>query len=247
MSVNKDGDNYLLTYSSDEEIFYVEDSLGKNRQHLFVLIKNNTDAVLFVDYWRSLCSCVELKRDWNVLAAGESKLLEIIADTSGYSGRIEKMMPLKFHLEEFEQLVWEFSDFVPVRFEAGGEEKEVLSEKQKNSAKTKLKNSFNILKVKQDVESAIKNTNSQESIYFFYNTDCKECEYIKNDLLPRVLSELGLKEEKVLLVDVEKKNGYEKLFEVEKKAGSNGGVLPAFFVHGKIYYGKEALETMVNY
>lgn len=230
------GDELKITISGDNTSNIKLDKSENNKlylggfekqQRVKILLFNKLSKDVLIDDWRSPCPCLEIVKMPEKIINGKSSELVINVKPAGYSGRIVKYMPVTLLFENKTKII-----FLPIEFFAGKEQ--IIKEPKPPKAKTWILYNGGKLDDRRYGDAAA---------WLFGGRDCAQCNYLKRYVLPKLFTPTT----KLVRVNIDQRQGFMLLFNLEKKLKvEKPGQPPILFWKNKLYYGNEKIKELLK-
>ena len=82
--------------------------------------------------------------------------------------------------------------------------------------------------------------------WIFGGRNCAGCNFLKGELLPKLIEKEGLEKAVVVVVDTDVKENFMLMVELEEKLGVSGNKSPVLYWKNKMYYGNDAVRELIG-
>ena len=199
----------------------------QKKQRVKILFVNKLSKDVLIDDWRSPCPCLEIVKMPEEITNSKTSELIIEVKPAGYSGHIIKYMPVTLLFENKTKIV-----FLPIEFFAGKGQKR----KEPNAPTSKTWIFYDGGKIDDKRYKDV-------AAWLFGGRDCAQCNYLKRYVLPKLFKPTA----KLVRVNIDQRQGFMLLFNLEKKLKiEKPGQPPILFCKNKLYYGNEKIKKLLK-
>ncbi len=221
-----------LTVYASPEVLDMQTVSPDTKKTMSILLKNDSGENILIDNWRSPCVCLEFNGVIDKLAPGAEKKVSITLDGESYRGVFSKYMLIGFHNRNG-NLKKNFS--LPIKFSVSDEIATSQTIQQQDS-------SIKFVEYSGGSFENYKNT----SAWIFAGKNCPQCDILKKELLPQILDNLNITKPEIVLVNLDKKEYFLFMLELEEKFGVKGDKMPVLLWKNTLYYGNDEIKKLID-
>lgn len=199
-----------------------------------LLFKNISDEKILLEGWRSPCTCLKFSESIDELDAGKEAEITVTLDGENYRGKFSKFMYLSLS-DEKKKVKKDF--FLPFKFS-------VLSEGEKEDKPVSAP--VNALANFKEYEGGGFDKYPDAIAWIFAGKSCPGCNFLKSSLMPVLIEKEGISGAKVIIVNLDVKEYFLFMMELEDKLKTKGDKTPVLYWKGKLYYGNEAIKKLID-
>jgi hypothetical protein len=202
------------------------------RREFRVKMRNSLKADLEVGPMRSPCVCLLIEGEPEELKAGAESEFKMTLDGESYRGEFNKFMHIRLKSKNAGKDV-----FLPIKFTILGEDGEPLP-----VAKPEPEGPIKFVDYKGGGFEGHPNAKA----WIFAGKACPGCNFLKRDLLPRLLAKNGIEKAEAVFVDLDVKENFIFMSDLEERLGSKGDKTPILYWNGKFTYGNDAVKALIG-
>ena len=181
---------------------------------------------------RSPCVCIDIDGAPEKLSAGEENTFKLHLDGESYRGLFNKFMHVRLKTANYEEDI-----FLPVKFTIIDEDCSASVPQPEPIADGSIK--F------VDYKGGGLEKHSEAKAWIFAGKDCPGCNFLKRELLPKLLEKEGIEKTEAVMVDLDKKENFIFLSELEEKLNTKGDKTPVLYWKGKLIYGNQEIKKLI--
>jgi len=221
-----------LTVYASPEVLDMQTVSPDTKKTMSILLKNDSGEDILIENWRSPCVCLEFDGVIDKLSPGAEKKVSITLDGESYRGAFSKYMLIGFHNRNG-NLKKNF--FLPIKFSVSDEIATSQTIQQQDSR----------IKFVEYSGGGLENYKNA-SAWIFAGKNCPQCDILKKELLPQILDNSNIAEPEIVLVNLDKKEYFLFMLELEEKLGVKGDKTPVLLWKNKLYYGNDEIKKLID-
>jgi len=202
-----------------------------------IVVKNNSRSKIVFDEWRSPCAGIVLSKAPEALASGAAGEITLSLDPDGYSGEFEKVMNISGKAGESK----DFDLSLPIRFNVVDSvpASEIVKDKPKEIPQERMKFI--------DYAGGGLEKHPEAAAWIFAGKGCPGCNFLKHEIMPRLLDKSGIEKAEIIMVDLDVKDYFIFMAGLEEKLGAKkSDKTPILYWEGKFYYGNDAVKELID-
>jgi hypothetical protein len=198
-----------------------------------IVIRNSTKMELSMETLRSPCNCIEISGAPETLKPGGLATIHLELSGEGYRGVFNKLMHIRFTLGKSD-----YDSFIPIKFTILGDDGEAKSS-------TVLPEPEGTIRF-VDYKGGGFEAHPEAKAWIFAGRNCATCNFLKRELLPKIIAKAGIDKCLAVNVDLDVKENMEFLIGLEDKIGAHGKTTPILYWNGKLIYGNDDVKSMIE-
>ena len=204
------------------------------KKTMSLLLKNNSGEDITIENWRSPCVCFEFKGAVDELSAGAEIKVSVTLDGKSYRGEFSKYMFMAFRSKKG-NLKEDF--FLPIKFAVKDDAPLPLTSPA-------VEPDNGVMKFIEYTGGGIEK-HKKATAWIFAGKDCPNCNYLKSNILPKLLESKGIVQAEIILVDLDKKENFLFLAELEESLKVKDDKTPVLLWQNKLYYGNDKIKELI--
>jgi hypothetical protein len=197
-----------------------------------ISFKNSLKKDLEFGSIRSPCVCIDIDGAPGRLSSGEETIFKLHLDGESYRGLFNKFMHVRLKTANSENDI-----FLPVKFTIIDEDDNISPLQPETSENGPIRFS--------DYNGGGFEKYAEAKAWIFAGKDCPGCNFLKRELLPGLLAKDGIERAEAVMVDLDKKENFIFLSELEEKLNAKGDKTPALYWKGRLIYGNQEIKKLI--